>query len=282
MRVSPVILTLTLLLAACEKETSFENGNLRPALGNDCRPMQVVGIDSATGRGLLSFLTRFDAAGRATAVEVYDSVASRSVIDEPLVRTGDTLRLSADTYLLLDANGRVRRFVARQTVNNTPQTIRYEYVYDAAGYLERKDLFSSAIPLQIPLVQFKYTWAAQNLVQVEGAVVVPGMTQKVMSASLEYDPNASARNFLPILPDAVELAVPVMAVDMGKRSRNLVRQIRLTTFGGAGSADSTLTARYGDYVFTSDGYLVEWTVSGDPIPSLPFPPGRNRIRYFCR
>jgi hypothetical protein len=80
----------------------------------------------------------------------------------------------------------------------------------------------------------------------------------------------------------VELALPVMAVDMGKRSRNLVSRISLTTYGTGGMADSTRTARYSDYVYTTDGYLVEWKVSGDPIPALPFPPGRNRIRYFCR
>ena len=282
MRIHATILTLCLTIVSCEKETSIEAGNRRPALGNDCRPMQVVGVDSATGRGTISFLTRFDATGRANAVEVYDSLSSRLMVDEPLVRTGDTLRLPSDAYLLLDTSGRVRRFVARQVVNNAPQTIRYDYSYDAGGYLVRKELFSSAIPLPIPLVQFKYTWTGQNLVQVDGTFVIPGMTQKVLSATLEYDLTQSARNFLPILPDAVELALPVMAVDMGKRSRNLVSRISLTTYGSGGMPDSTLTARYGDYVFTTDGYLVEWKVSGDPIPALPFPPGRNRIRYFCR
>ena len=34
--------------------------------------------------------------------------------------------------------------------------------------------------------------------------------------------------------------------------------------------------------FGAEVIKVEDPVSGDPIPSLPFPPGRNRIRYFCR
>jgi hypothetical protein len=273
---------ILLLLASCEKETSVELGQKGPLVGADCRLKQITAVDSVTGLGGFTFLTNFDAQGIARSVEVFDSITGTMQFDAPLSWSGDTLRISDSVYYLTDANRRLQAFVAQETQGGTLVTLKYVYTYDASGYLTKKELFSSAVPLPIPLIRFSYTWSAMNLVAVDGSVVIPGFTQRLFSAVLEYDANASAKNFLPILPDAAELTPVIMAVDAGKLSRNLVRKIDVTTFNDTGAVESTATSNYAGYIYSADGYLLEWKVSGDVPEALPFPPGRNQFKYHCR
>lgn len=276
------LLGFIFILAACQKETSIEHGRMGPLIGEDCQLKQIVSVDSATGRGSLSFLTGFDASGIARSVELMDSLTGSVQFDAPLIWSGDTLRLSDSVYYVTDANRRLKEFVALQMDNGTMMTLKYVYSYDVSGFLVKKELYSSAVPLPIPLIRFTYTWAALNLVSIEGSVVIPGLTQKLFSASLEYDPGASAKNFLLVLPDAAELTPVIMAVGLGNRSRNLVRRIEVNTFDDTGAIESTATSRYTAYGYSADGYLLEWKVSGDVPEALPFTPGINTFHYHCR
>lgn len=260
----------------------MELGQKGPLVGADCHPKQITSVDSVTGLGGFTFLTNFDVQGVARSVEVFDSITGNMQFDAPLSWSGDTLRISDSLYYLTDANRRLKAFVAQESENGTVVTIRYVYTYDAAGYLTKKELFSTAVPLPIPLIRFTYTWSAMNLVAVEGSVVIPGFNQRLFTAALEYDPNASAKNFLPILPDAAELTPVIMAVDAGKLSRNLVRKIVVTNFNDTGAVESTATSNYSGYVYSADGYLLEWKVGGEVPDALPFPPGRNIFKYHCR
>lgn len=275
-------LSILLIFASCEKETSIELGEKGPLVGADCLVKQITEVDSVTGLGGFTFLTTFDVRGIARNVEVFDSITGNMQFDAPLRWSGDTLRASDSLYYLTDANGRLKSFVAEEMQNGTLVTLRYDYTYDAAGYLTKKELFSTAVPLPIPLVRFTYTWSAMNLVSVEGMVVIPGFSQRLFSATLEYDPSATAKNFLPILPDAAELTPVIMALNAGKVSRNLVRKIDVTTFNDTGVVEASATSTYSNYIYSADGYLLEWKVGGDVPEALPFPPGRNQFKYHCR
>lgn len=279
----PLSVIVLTVLSSCTKEMSVENDGTRgPAVGADCRPSQVVLIDSATRAGDFSFLTRFGSNGRAASVEAYDSLSNTSLFDFPLVYSGDTLRDFDGGYFLLEASGRVRTYVTTDTTGGAVETVRYEYTYDANGYISRKELFSSLLPLNTPLVRFTYTWAGQNLTAVEGRVVVPGFERMLFKSALEYDNTQTVKNFLPVVPDAAEAALFIMAVDLGRKSRNLLRRIKSSTYDDAGMVDETLTTEFSSPLFSMDGYLLEWTVSGDEPIALPFFVGRNVFRYHCR
>jgi hypothetical protein len=277
-RILPILFAAVLF--SCTKETSVENDGTRgPALGADCRPSQMILMDSATSTGLFSFLTRFGTTGKANSVELYDSVSGISLIDLPLLYVGDTLKTSEGEFLL-ETSGRVKSFTPAMTTGGT--ALRYDYLYDANGYLSKKVLFSSMLPAGVPLLQFTYTWAGQNLTAVEGKIVVPGLERTLFKSALEYDVTQTVKNFLPVLPDAVEASLFIMALDLGKKSRNLLKRVKTSTYDDAGMLQETLTTEFSDPYFSMDGYLLEWTVSGDEPAALPFLVGRNVFRYHCR
>ena len=278
----PLLILLASGVLSCAKETSVENDGTRgPALGTDCRPSQVVLTDTATRIGVFSLLTRFGATGRAVSVEAYDSVSGTSLFDFPLVYIGDTMR-ELNGYFLLEPSGRVRSYVTSDTVGAAVETTRYDYTYDANGYLSKKELFSSLLPVNTPLVRFTYAWAGQNLTAVEGRIVVPGFERMLFKSVLEYDATQTVKNFLPVLPDAAEATLSIMALDLGKKSRNLLKRVKTSSYDDTGMLDETLTTEFSDPYFSADGYLLAWTASGDEPAALPFFLGRNVFRYHCR
>lgn len=277
-----------LFLVSCEKEKSIEDGGAInpgvPPLGNNCTVNQVISVDSLTGQGLYSFYTRFNGSGVADKVEAYDSIAGSVEFESVLQYAGDTIRISPTDYYLVDGNKRVKELRSAFNLGASVDTFTYRYNYDATGYLVSKEIFSTAVPLPfgIPFVRFTYTWSAGNLVYIDGSFAVPGLTQKVLTATLEYDANATAKNFIHILPDGFETYPYIMALDLGKKSRNLVKKITVVTYDDSGNLDETLVSNFSNYVFSSDGYLVEWYADGESAGGSPLPSGRTLFKYFCK
>jgi hypothetical protein len=288
MRKHWLYIVVSLFLVSCEKEKSFENGATlnpgEPPLGNNCTVNQVLSVDSLTGQGLFSFYTRFNSSGVAERVEAFDSVAGTLEFESALQYKGDTIRISPTDFFLVDGNKRVKELKSVFDLGTSVDTFTYRYNYDANGYLVSKEIFSTAvpIPISIPFIRFTYTWSAGNLVYIDGSFAVPGLSQKVLTATLEYDANATAKNFIQILPDGFETYPYILALDLGKKSRNLVKKITVVTYDDTGNLDETLVSNFSNYVFSSDGYLLEWYAEGESAGGSPIPSGRTLFKYFCK
>ena len=280
----PCLLLISII--SCQKELSIEDGSVvppgLPSLGNNCKVNQIIAADSLTGRGLFSIFTRFNSLGIGDKVEVFDSIQSALQFEANLRYIGDTIRLSPTDYFLLDANKRVKGFQTVEFSANTTDsdTLTYVYNYDGNGYLVNKEISVSGIP--VPVLRFRYTWSGLNLVAVDGSVAIPGINQKVLTATLEYEPILTAKNFIHILPDGFETSLYIMSLDLGKKSRNLVKKTTVTVYDDSGNVRDVYTATYGNYKFSADGYLLEWFVSGGDTNVLPFQNGRTLFKYFCR
>ena len=235
------------------------------------------------GQGLFSFYTLFNSSALAERV-AFDSIAGTVEFESTLQYSGDTIRISPTDYYLVDGNKRVKELNAVFNLGTSIDTFTYKYNYDATGYLVSKEIFSTAkpIPLGIPFIRFTYTWSAGNLVYIDGSFAVPGLSQKVLTATLEYDANATAKNFIHILPDGFETYPYIMALDLGNKSRNLVKKITVVTYDDSGNIDETLVSNFSNYVFSSDGYLVEWYAEGESAGGSPLPSGRTLFKYFCK
>jgi uncharacterized protein YxeA len=279
-KILAAILALNMLIS-CSKELSEENGggNQIPPVGNNCKLNQITDIDSVSKEGLYSIFTQFNSNGQGTRVEYYDSILQASQFEANLTYSGDTIRISPIEYFLKDASGRVKEYRVIEFDGVSLDTISFRYSYDGSGYMSKKELFSGNLPL--PIFRFTYNWQSGNLVSVDGALAVPGPSQKILTATLEYDA-ATAKNFIPIFPDGFETSSYIMALNLGNASRNLPRTITVTFFDEAGNPDEAYETRYGSYLFSSDGYLKEWTVTGEEAGGMPFSEGRQRFSYFCR
>lgn len=270
-------------MLSCQKELSLEDGGGnpgQPSIGDNCKVNQIITADSLTGLGLFSIFTRFTPSGDADKVEVYDSLSLTMQYQTNIIYKGDTVRVSPTEYFLLDANKRVRGFQSIDISGGSADTLRYVYNYDANGYLLNKELFLTGIPL--PLIRFNYVWSGQNLVAIDGSIAAPGITQKVLTATLEYESTATAKNFIHVLPDGFETSLFIMGLDLGKKSRNLVKKIVVSAYDDTGALDEVYTTTYGNYVFSADGYLLEWYAKGDEAGGTPFQSGRSIFKYFCR
>lgn len=272
-----------LVLTSCKKEYSVENGYdpNNPPIGNNCRLSRIVQADSATGIGLGSFNTLFDANLQATSLNVYDSLQATSLYNVTLLRSGDTLHVNANEYFLLGANKRVLSFHSHlDPADANSPSVNYIYTYDGAGYLIKKELFQAGF--NFAAVRFVYTWANGNLTSVEGDIVVPGQEAKLFSATMQYDATRTIKNFMPLFPDGYEHFLYDMAVDLGTRNRNPLIRMDATYYDGSGNPVTNVTNLFSGHKYSADGYLVEWYVTGDSPIISTIAPGLNKFGYTCR
>jgi hypothetical protein len=273
-----------LFLFSCSKEKSLENGGgtntVDPPLGNNCTVNQIITADSLTGQGLFSYFTKFNISGIAESVEIYDSISGTMQFQGSLQYKGDTIRVSPSDYFLTDANKRVRGFRTTDFSGTPGDTLSYVYKYDVNGYLTEKEIFITGIVF--PILRYSFVWSGQNLVAIDGVVAVPGINQKVMTVTLEYDAGKTAKNFLQVMPDGFENALYIMGLDLGKKSRNIVKKYVVTLYDDQGALDEAYTMNFSNYKFSSDGYLTEWYAVGEDAGGTPFQSGRTLFKYFCK
>jgi hypothetical protein len=277
------LFTTLVLLSSCTKELSEETSNpnnQNPPLGSNCKVNKVTTLDSLTGEGQGSVYLLYNTAGQATLVQVFDSVNASMQFETSLQYRGDTVRVSPAEYFLLDASRRVRIFHSEQSSGGFSDTLHVQYNYDAAGYLASREIFTGNASL--PVFRYAYTWRGGNMVAVDGSIAVPGVNQKILTATLEYDPNATANNFLQTFPDAFETNVFLSALDLGKTSRNVLRTMSVTLYDDQGLPEETFVNHYSNYVFSSDGYLLEWSTFTEASSAGPAQGGRARFGYHCK
>ncbi|MGL6266788.1 MAG: hypothetical protein ACRC2O_02640, partial [Chitinophagaceae bacterium] len=142
-----------LFLLSCAKEKSLENGGglipVDPPLGNNCTVKQIITADSLSGQGLFCYFTKFNPAGLAEKVEVFDSISGVMQFSGNIQHKGDTIRISSSDYFLTDANKRVKGFRTSGFSGNPGDTLSYVYKYDGNGYLIEKEIFITGITFPI-------------------------------------------------------------------------------------------------------------------------------------
>ena len=277
------VIVLATMIYSCSKEYSIEgrdNTVINPPLGQNCKVNNIIAADSLTGAGNYSLFTDFDLAGLATRIVAYDSVNQQLDASANLTYKGDTIFITASDYFVTDANKRVVRFFTLADPGDpNSDTLIYNYVYNAGGYLSEKIITIPSILGTV--VNFNYTWSNGNLVKVEGNTNVTGVNQKLLTATMTYDINKTAKNFIQVMPDNFESFFFVMAVDIGKKSTNVVSTISMITYDEFGVADQSYNTVLKNLVFSPDGYLTEWYAEGDSFDALGLFSGRTLFQYKC-
>ena len=277
------VIILAAMIFSCSKETSIEgrdNTVNNPALGENCKVNNIVAADSLSGSGNYSLYTEFNSSGLATRVEAFDSMSQQLHAAADLTYKGDTIFATQNDYFITDANKRVTKFYTLIDPNDpNSDTLVYNYIYNGGGYLSEKIVTIQG--LLGTVVNFNYTWSNGNLVKVEGNTNVTGVNQRLLSATMTYDINQTAKNFIQVMPDNFESFFFVMAVDIGKKSTNVVSTISMITYDENGVADESYNTVLKNLVFSPDGYLTEWYAEGDSFDALGLFSGRTLFQYKC-
>jgi hypothetical protein len=287
MQINKKIIAIALvscIVLSCKKEYSVENGPFdpnNPKIGANCRLSQIVEVDSSSGAGFGSLNAYFNANDQVTRVSTFDSVQGLTIYNADITYSGDTMRVNAQEYFILDASQKAMEFHTFQDpVDTSSGKITFVYSYLASGHLAKKEIFVGGIP--IPAVRFTYTWSGDNLTSVEGLVVVPGAEQKLFSAIMTYDNTQTVKNFIPIFPDGFETVPYIMAINLGLTSRNVLTSLSASNYDNSGNLSQTLTTTFTGQKFSPDGYLVEWMASGDLPANSGLPTGLTRFHYHCK
>lgn len=269
---------LVIFLSSCAKEFSNESGG---GLGRNCRVSNITALNYQTGEGEYALNTAYNSSGRASKVELFDSVLSTADYSIDLeYRSNDTIRTSTGDVLVLDSDKRLKKLITPLDPSDPGgEKIIYDYNYNGSGYLTEKVLSTSSIPL--PLLQTVYTWTGGNLTRISSTSNLTGTNQKILEVDMQYDLSKSPKNFIPIYPDAFESFLYVTSVDMGKPSANLLSRISIVFYDDQGNPSPAEVSEISGAQFSNDGYLTEWYVDGTSFDALGLFFGRNGFTYKC-
>ena len=284
--IRPKKLVATLLtifiLAGCAKEMSEEHGNgpntgpVTPPLGDDCKVDKMTSVDSLSGIGLGSLYSQFGTNDLATRVEIYDSLAQSLKYAANFTYSNDTVRVNDIEYFIVDPSFRVKVFQTLTDVSDPhSDSLLFKYYYDANGYLNKKEIYQGQIPIPITV---NYTWSNGNLTSLEADVAG---TTKLLSAELEYS-DQPATNFIYIIPEAYELAPYILSLNLGTKSKNVIKKIVMSAYDDSGNISKTYTANYSNVKFSSDGYVTQLYATGDYIDGLPLLTNLTKFSYRCK
>lgn len=276
------ILGSYLFFTSCTKEISQESNRDHLSLGNNCTINTVTPCDSASGVGYGSLHITVNAENQIGKVQWYDSTVRSVYYQADFTYAGDTIKVGQYEYFILDASGRIKELNTLENIlDPSSEHYRYIYNYNADGYLVSKNWFILSRSADIPSFVYTYTWLNGNLVKVEAAEAT-GAKRIALSAVIEYDISREVNNFIYCFPEANELAPYILAINAGKKSKNLLKRIEVKIFDDAGNAIHNYTTEYGNYKFSSDNYITELYATGDIVDGLLIVDGLTKFNYECK
>jgi hypothetical protein len=273
---------------SCAKEYSFENpilGNGNTVIvGNNCTISKIIDYDTLVRKNVAAVQTSFNTTGNypASIIET-DSLTQQVIFQKSLTLLGDTLRIDANQYFLVDiaTNYRVRQFVGRQDPynNNSPIFIN-NFFYNTAGQIVTKIVYSPTVPGAI-FSQTNYTYTANNLTGIQSKIPLNNITY--FDATISYDSTKLAKNYLLMLPESNELRPYVTTMNLGIKSKNQPTKITINNNDQiTGALVNTTVTEFKNYRYSADGYVLGVDMGGFSIPAIPLSNSRNLFQYFCR
>jgi hypothetical protein len=281
MKKTAPFLFLLLFFIGCRKEKSIESGDKNPVfIGSNCRISQVLTVDSLTGIGFEAHNAFFDAAGKPTAAELYDSLSNSIYFLSIFTYSGDTVFLSTSEYVINDAaTGRVKEYQGLDDPSDPfSDTIRVTFSYNASGYLSKTEYYLLGDPE--PLLRSTYTYSNGNLTKSLMERLVPS-AEVMIDASLEYNTAQPVNGFMYIFPDGFLTSPYHLSFDFGKRPANTLKKVT-TKFYNGGIVTDSLVTNYKNYKLSRDNYVLELFAEGDYQDGIGIVDGRTKFSYYCK
>lgn len=246
----------------------------------DCLITKITQKNKSANSADNAFEIKRDAALVASNISFYDSLANKSEYNIQLVTAGDTIRLSAGGYFILNSTTKLVSYFYTLADNTDPTSDKqvYQYLYDANGYLVKKYLFVNGA--SSPYYETNYTYN-NNLLS---ACVVYAGAQKVklLESSIDYDMTAARKAWIYLFPDFFEGYQYLQALNFGKRGNYPVKNIVTKIYDVSdGSILDTWATTFNGYVYSQDNFILQTTAQGDLQQGLGLLFGTTRFDYQC-
>lgn len=237
-------------------------------------------VDSLTGIGFVAHNAFFNAAGKPTGTELYDSLSSSLYYSSVFTNSGDTSFVENGQFFVNDAtSGRVKIFKGLIDPSDPlSDTVQITFTYDAAGYLVKKEYYLFNIPL--PLLRSTYTYSNGNLTKALFENLFPS-TEVIVDADVEYNTSQPANGFMYVFPDGFFSAPYNLSFNFGKRPVNTLKKVT-TRIYNAGVITDSLVTNYKNYKLSRDNYVLELFAEGDYQDGIGILDGRTKFSYYCR
>lgn len=276
-----LFLFVLLFFYGCRKEKSIESGDNNPIfIGSNCRISQVLSVDSLTGIGFEAHNAFFDAAGKPTGTELYDSLSNSIYFGSLFTYSADTAFVNSGEYFVNDAaTGRVKEFKGLIDPSDPlSDTVQIVFSYDASGYLVKKDYYFFG--LTVPLLRSTYSYSNGNLTRALLEYVFPS-TEVFIDAAVEYNGSQPANGMMYVFPDAFYTAQYNLSFNFGKRPVNTLKKVTTKLYSSGVITDSLVT-NYLNYKLSRDNYVLELFAAGDFQDGIGIIDGRTKFSYYCK
>ena len=270
-------LGLALLFASCQKELSGEDSTV---VEEACRIDRISQIDTVANQSLGYVGITVEADNRVSALVDYDSVNNIFFSNYAFVKKGDTVKINADDYYVLDPanNNRVKTSFFKAVNSILPFDPLLQYSYNAAGQVTSKVHREAGQEL----LRINYNWESGDLKSVKASINVPIMgVIDVYEVQYSYYTNLPVKNFLCFPGD--QDAVFELAFNFGAKSAHAVKTIEVTNYDIlTGAIDETTTTTFYNYNFDDEGRVHSYVVDNDELVLFGIYSGKNQVRYRCR
>ena len=270
-------LGLALLFASCQKELSGEGSTV---VEEACRIDRISQIDTIANQSLGYVGITVEADNRVSALVDYDSVNNIFFSNYTFVRKGDTVKINADGYYVLDPanNNRVKTSFFKAGNSTLPFDPLLQYSYNAAGQVASKVHREAGQDL----LRISYNWESGDLKSVKASINVPILgVIDAYEVQYSYYTNLPVKNFLCFPGD--QDAVFELGFNFGAKSVHAVKTIEFTTYDIlTGAVDETTTTTFYNYKFDDEGRVHSYVVDNDELVLFGIYSGKNQVRYRCR
>ncbi len=218
-----------------------------------------------------------------TRFYVFDSSSNTKIFDASLQYvTTDSIRVDQYQYFKLDAGKRVSQFITLSDITDPANAdrYRYEYIYDANGYLVTKNLYVNGSATASYNTVYTYT---SNLLTKCVMTVAGNASLKVLEATLTYDNNTTATNWMYCFPDGFESIYFTSALNFGTKPSKALSQVITKLYNPVTAAVlDTWTTNYANYSVNSAGYIASGVATGDLQQGMPGFYGKTSFYYQCQ
>ena len=286
------LIIVLIILVSCGKTSSTSpggngtggGGNGGGTDGNNNKACAIAAISQVnSGSGAeFSLTAQYNSSYNVTRLVIYDSVNKVKNFEADFnYITKDSVRIDQYQYLILDTSGRVIRFATKSDMS-APQNsddYRFEYTYNAQGYLVTKNLFINSSALPNFSTAYSYT---NNLLTSCIMTAVSSGNLKVLESDLIYDGTLSIKNWIYTFPDAMEEYRYSTVLNFGNHSANPLKQVTTKIYNpSTGILLDTWTTTYGNYVMDTNGHILSGEANGDLQQGIASFYGKTNFYYSC-